>query len=59
MPGLTVLHLAGDPAAYAAQLYAALHALEAAKVERIIVSLPPRDEAWLAVHDRLRRASMG
>jgi L-threonylcarbamoyladenylate synthase len=57
LPGLTVVRMPGDPAAYAAQLYAALHALEWAGVERIIVSLPPRDEAWLAVHDRLRRAS--
>jgi len=59
LPGLTVVRMPGDPAAYAAQLYAALHTLEAAKVERIIVSFPPRDEAWLAVHDRLRRAAIG
>ena len=58
LSGLTVVRMPGDPAAYAAQFYAALHALEAAGVERIIVSLPPRDEAWLAVHDRLSRAAI-
>jgi hypothetical protein len=27
-------------------------------VERIIVDLPPDDEKWLAVRDRLRRGSV-
>ena len=58
LPGLTVVCMPGDPAAYAAMLYAALHALESAGVERIIVSLPPYGEAWQAVHDRLRRAAI-
>ena len=48
-----------DPAAYAARLYAALHALDAAGVERIVVDLPPDEEPWLAVRDRLRRGSSG
>ncbi len=46
-----------DAAAYAARLYAALHELDAAGVERIVVARPPDGEAWLAVHDRLRRAA--
>lgn len=46
-----------DPASYAAALYAQLHALEDAGVERIVVACPPEDEAWLAVRDRLRRAA--
>ena len=46
-----------DPAAYAAELYAALHVLDCAGVERIVVALPPSGEAWLAVRDRLSRAS--
>jgi L-threonylcarbamoyladenylate synthase len=46
-----------DPAGYAAGLYAALHRLDAAGLERIIVDLPPSGPAWLAVHDRLRRAA--
>jgi L-threonylcarbamoyladenylate synthase len=46
-----------EPVAYAARLYAALHALDAEGVERIVVTLPPATEEWLAVQDRLRRAS--
>lgn len=42
---------------YAARLYAMLHHLDAAGVERIVVSLPPETEEWLAVRDRLQRAS--
>jgi L-threonylcarbamoyladenylate synthase len=38
-------------------LYAALHTLDVAKVDRIVLTLPPASEEWLAVHDRLRRAS--
>jgi L-threonylcarbamoyladenylate synthase len=44
---------------YAARLYAVLHALDEAGVERIVVAAPPDAEAWLAVRDRLRRASAG
>ena len=56
--GVLIIELPPEPAAYASQLYAALHALEAADVERIVVTLPPRSEAWLAIHDRLSRASV-
>jgi L-threonylcarbamoyladenylate synthase len=57
-PGLVAVTLPGDPEAYAARLYAVLHDLDAAGVDRIIVALPPAGEDWLAVHDRLRRASV-
>jgi L-threonylcarbamoyladenylate synthase len=46
-----------EPAAYAAGLYAALHTLDAMHWDRIVVSRPPDDDAWLAIRDRLRRAS--
>lgn len=46
-----------DPAAYAAGLYAVLHELDAAGLDRIIVTLPPDTEDWLAVRDRLGRAA--
>jgi L-threonylcarbamoyladenylate synthase len=55
--GLVVSALPREPAAYAAGLYAVLHALDEAGVDRIVVTLPPETEEWLAVHDRLRRAS--
>jgi L-threonylcarbamoyladenylate synthase len=54
--GRTVV-MPGDPGAYAAELYAVLHALDAAGMERVVVELPPDREEWLAVRDRLRRAS--
>jgi L-threonylcarbamoyladenylate synthase len=56
-PWVVALSLPAEPASYAGQLYAALHTLDAAGVDRIVVALPPHGEAWLAVHDRLRRAS--
>lgn len=55
--GVLIIEMPTEPEAYAAELYAALHALEAAEVERIVVTLPPTGEAWLAIRDRLRRAS--
>lgn len=45
-----------NAAEYAARLYAVLHELDDAGVDRIIVALPPDSEEWLAVGDRLRRA---
>ena len=56
-PGLVVLSMPSAAPEYAAQLYAALHTLDAAGVERIIVDLPPDEEAWLAIRDRLSRGS--
>jgi L-threonylcarbamoyladenylate synthase len=54
----SVIHaLPANAAAYAAQLYAALHALDDAGLDRIVVDLPPPTDEWLAIHDRLRRAS--
>jgi L-threonylcarbamoyladenylate synthase len=58
LPGVTVVRMPTEPAQYAARLYAALHALEATGVDRIVVSSPPEGEAWLAIHDRLRRAAV-
>ena len=55
--GVRVVELPTDPIGYAAGLYAALHALDIDRVDRIIVELPPEGDAWQAVHDRLARAS--
>jgi L-threonylcarbamoyladenylate synthase len=46
-----------DPASYAAQLYAVLHELDVAGLDRIVVALPPKSDDWLAVRDRLGRAA--
>jgi L-threonylcarbamoyladenylate synthase len=55
--GVRVVVMPRDPEAYAAQLYAVLHTLDTTGVNEIIVELPPNTEEWLAVRDRLRRAS--
>jgi L-threonylcarbamoyladenylate synthase len=59
VPGVVVRVLPADPAGYAAQLYAALHELDRAELDRILVTLPPDTHEWLAVRDRLRRAASG
>lgn len=46
-----------EPVSCAAGLYAALHRLDAQNMDRIIVSRPPDGDEWLAIRDRLRRAS--
>lgn len=45
-----------DPAAYAANLYGALHALDGT-APTLFVEAPPEGAEWEAVWDRLRRAS--
>ena len=57
IPGVTLIQMPRDPAGYAAKLYAALHTLDGAGVDRIIVSRLPESEEWLAVRDRLQRAA--
>jgi L-threonylcarbamoyladenylate synthase len=58
IPGVTIIAMPASAIDYAAQLYAALHRLDDLGVERIIVDLPPNDEKWLAIRDRLRRGSV-
>src|SRR5262249_52495056 len=55
--GVVVARLPGDPAGYAAALYAALHELDGRGLDRIVVALPPAREEWLAARDRLLRAA--
>jgi L-threonylcarbamoyladenylate synthase len=54
---VTRLDLPREPIGYAAGFYAALHALDAAGVRRIVVACPPTGEDWLAIRDRLNRAA--
>jgi L-threonylcarbamoyladenylate synthase len=56
-PGVVVRSLSAQPVLAASELYAALHELDAASLDQIVVALPPDTEAWLAIRDRLRRAS--
>jgi L-threonylcarbamoyladenylate synthase len=54
---LKIIDMARDVTQYSARLYAALHELDNVGVDLVIVELPPESPQWLAVHDRLRRAS--
>jgi L-threonylcarbamoyladenylate synthase len=54
---VTVVAMPANPIGYSARLYAVLYELDAAETERIVVALPPDDDAWLAVRDRLMRAA--
>jgi L-threonylcarbamoyladenylate synthase len=48
-----------DAAGYAHDLYANLRTLDAANADVILIETPPADAAWLAVRDRLGRATRG
>jgi L-threonylcarbamoyladenylate synthase len=50
--------LPAAPEAFAAALYQVLHKLDQGDFARILVLLPPDEERWLAVRDRLRRAGL-
>ncbi len=56
VPDCEVTVLPAQPQKVAEQLYSALHALDALKVDRLLVELPPQRPEWLAVLDRLTRA---
>ncbi len=49
--------LPADPAPYAQALYAALRKLDRSGSARIVIEAVPADPDWLAVRDRLRRAT--
>ena len=48
-----------NAADYARDLYANLRALDAANADAILIEAPPDDPPWLAVRDRLTRATQG
>jgi len=56
-PATVTQQLPPDPAGYARNLYAALHAMEASGVERLVIEAPPDERAWSAIHDRLAHAT--
>jgi len=47
-----------DAEAVGTRLFALLHELDDAGFERVVMEWPPEGEAWMAVRDRLRRASV-
>jgi len=56
-PSETVVRLRRDPLAYASALYGALHTLDDAGCDVIIVERVPEEPEWLGVRDRLERAA--
>ena len=54
---LMTYQLPSNAKAYAHGLYAGLRLLDEKKAQIMLVELPPQDEAWLGVNDRLRRAA--
>jgi L-threonylcarbamoyladenylate synthase len=56
-PEVVVIALPSSAEDYSRHLYSALHALDESGVERIVATIPPDVEEWLAVRDRLTRAA--
>jgi L-threonylcarbamoyladenylate synthase len=55
--GADVAHLPDDPAGYGAGLYAALHTLDDAGCDAVVIEALPEGDGWEAVRDRLGRAA--
>jgi L-threonylcarbamoyladenylate synthase len=53
-----VIQMPKDAHAYAQALYAALRELDNLHLDTIVVELPPEGDAWQAVNDRLRKATV-
>ncbi len=53
------IHLSDQAGTYAQALYAAMRKLDALHLDTILIEQPPQTEAWQAVHDRLRKATVG
>ncbi len=56
-PRLKVTHMPIGSAEYGSCLYTKLHEMDHVNVTHIVLDLPPDEEHWLAIRDRLRRAS--
>lgn len=56
VPPCKVISLPDQAEKVAEQLYSALHELDAMKVDRLLVELPPAAPVWMGVLDRLTRA---
>ncbi len=55
--GSSGIALPSEPEAYARALYSALRSLDALGAERILIEAPPARAEWIAIADRLRRAT--
>ena len=55
---MPVIQMPKEPHDYAQALYAALRELDNLQLDRILVEQPPENDAWHAVNDRLRKATV-
>jgi len=55
----TWIHAPAGAVAYAHDLYANLRTLDAVNADAILIEAAPRSDAWVAVRDRLSRATRG
>jgi L-threonylcarbamoyladenylate synthase len=55
--GVRGVSLPLNPEAVGARFYALLHELDDAGFERVVMERPPEGEAWMAIRDRMQRAS--
>jgi L-threonylcarbamoyladenylate synthase len=53
----SVIHMPNDALGYAARLYDALHKLDDASCDVIVIERVPDDPAWAGVADRIKRAA--
>lgn len=58
-PDVYSIHLSDQAETYAQAFYAAMRKLDVLHLDAILIELPPETEAWRAVHDRLRKATVG
>lgn len=56
-PRLKIVDMPIASSEYGSCLYAVLHDLDRVNVTHVVLDLPPAEEHWLAIRDRLRRAS--
>ena len=56
--GVHGLVMPNDPEQYARHFYAALRSLDGEGAERLLIELPPDEPRWLALHDRICRATV-
>ena len=54
---IALFSMPNEPTDYGKQLYATLHQFDHKKFDRLLIETPPDNPGWLAINDRLNRAS--
>ena len=57
IPNGKTFNLPNNPVGLAEKLYDTLHQMDALEVAKLLIEAPPKQSEWLAIHDRLSRAS--